>query len=283
MGEVKQANFRINQETADAFRKFCEDNGMSQAQGFDHIMQVVELDRAKAAAPARATEIEDFEQSLKSIMSAYLYSLEVNHKAEARIREQFAADLAKKDNMIDNLRAKAGQLKAEKDAAEVAAAEAVKAKGQAEKAAAAAEKIRIAAEQSAADKQVIADTLAAKLAEAEKKAEGFDDLKAVLSDAQEARRAAEQRVKDAQRDAADAAKDAAREAERARAAEEMAQSYREEAAEARAKLDARTEELLLARQQAADAQILMQKEQARAAGLERQLKAAPAGGLGTGS
>ena len=50
MGDVKQTNFRIDQDSAAVFRKFCEDNGMSQAQGFDHIMQVVELDRAKTAA-----------------------------------------------------------------------------------------------------------------------------------------------------------------------------------------------------------------------------------------
>ena len=59
MGEIKQTNFRIDQESADAFRKFCEENGMNQAQGFDHVMQVLELDRAKEAVPSRATEIED--------------------------------------------------------------------------------------------------------------------------------------------------------------------------------------------------------------------------------
>ena len=69
MGEVKQTNFRIDQTTADAFRKFCEQNGMSQAQGFDHIMQIVEMDRAKAVAPGRATEIEGFEKSIKDIMA----------------------------------------------------------------------------------------------------------------------------------------------------------------------------------------------------------------------
>lgn len=54
MGEVKQTNFRIDQDSAAAFRKFCEDNGMNQAQGFDHVMQVVELDRAKTAARPRS-------------------------------------------------------------------------------------------------------------------------------------------------------------------------------------------------------------------------------------
>ena len=171
MGEVKQTNFRIDQETADAFRKFCEDNGMNQAQGFDHIMQVVEMDHAKTAAPTRITEIEGFEKSVKDIMAAYLYSIEINQNAEGRIREQFASDLGRKDKTIDELRAKADQLQAEKDEAEAASAEAVKAKEQAEKDAAAAEKVRIAAEKTAEDKQTIADTLAAKLAEAEKKAE----------------------------------------------------------------------------------------------------------------
>ena len=216
MGEVKQTNFRIDQETADIFRKFCEDNGMSQAQGFDHVMQVVEMDRAKAAAPTRITEIEGFEKSVKDIMAAYLHSIETNQNAEGRIREQFASDLNRKDKTIDDLRAKAEQLQAEKDAAETVTAEAVKAKERAEKDAAAAEKVRIAAEKTAEDKQTIADTLAAKLAEAEKKAEGFDDLKAALSASQDAQKAAEQHIKDIQRDAAEAAKDAAREAERAK-------------------------------------------------------------------
>ena len=55
MGEVKQTNFRVDQDTADKFREFCAAAGMNQAQGFDHMMQVLELDRAKEAVPSRAT------------------------------------------------------------------------------------------------------------------------------------------------------------------------------------------------------------------------------------
>lgn len=316
MGEVKQTNFRIDQETADAFRKFCEDNGMNQAQGFDHIMQVVEMDRAKAAAPGRITEIEGFEKSVKDIMAAYLYSIKINQNAEGRIREQFASDLDRKDKTIDELRQKAEQLQTEKNVAEATAAEAVKAKDQAEKDAAAAEKVRVAAEKTAEDKQTIADTLAAKLAEAEKKAEGYDDLKAALSSSDDARKAAEQQIKDIQRDAAEAAKDAAREAERDRekavreasdilqaqisslrdelrtsksetdtarrdaetaktaAIAELSEAHRTEVANIRAKLDARTDDLMQARQQVGETQILLQKEQAKTADLERQLKSA---------
>lgn len=214
MGEIKQTNFRVDQETADAFRNFCENNGMNQAQGFDHIMQVVELDRAKSTAPGRATEIEGFEKSVKDIMAAFLNSIEINQNAESRIREQFASDLSRKNKAIDDLRMKADQLQAEKDAAETKAVEAEKAKDQAEKSAAAAERIREAAEKTAEDKKTIAETLAAKLTEAEKKAEGYNELKEALSASQEALRVSEQTVKDIRRDAAEAAKDAARTAEK---------------------------------------------------------------------
>ena len=53
MAEAKQTNFRIDPETADAFRKFCDDNGYTQAQGFDHLMDVLMMDEAKKAAPDR--------------------------------------------------------------------------------------------------------------------------------------------------------------------------------------------------------------------------------------
>lgn len=304
MGEVKQTNFRIDQTTADAFRKFCEQNGMSQAQGFDHIMQIVEMDRAKAVAPGRATEIEGFEKSIKDIMAAYLYSIEINQNAEGRIREQFASDLSRKNKTIDDLRQKAEQLQMEKDAADLTASEAVKAKEQAEKDAVAAEKVRIAAEKTAEDKKMIADTLAAKLAEAEKKAKGYDELKAMLSASEDAKRDAEQRIREAERDAAEAARDAARKAEkdkedavreasdvlriqvsslkdelresrsetdaarrdadtaRATAIAELSEAHRAEIAEIRAKLDARTEDLLQARQEIGSLQLKLQAAQA---------------------
>ena len=82
MGEIKQANFRIDSDTADAFRAFCEQKGMNQAQGFDHVMQVFELNQAKSSIPGRSVEIEEFETMVKSITSAYLYSLELNQKPE---------------------------------------------------------------------------------------------------------------------------------------------------------------------------------------------------------
>lgn len=114
MGEIKQANFRIDSDTADAFRAFCEQNGMNQAQGFDHVMQVLELNQAKSAIPGRSVEIAEFETMVKSITSAYLYSLELNQNAEARAREEFSSELQRKELRLTELQKKVEELQAEK-------------------------------------------------------------------------------------------------------------------------------------------------------------------------
>jgi len=106
MGDIKQTNFRIDQVTADAFRKFCEENGMNQAQGFDHVMQVVEMDKAKAAVPGSAKDIEEFELYVKKIMGAYMKCIEDYNNAKETVREQFASALESKDKMIQALQKK---------------------------------------------------------------------------------------------------------------------------------------------------------------------------------
>ena len=70
--ESKQVNFRIDPDSAEAFRLFCTTHGMNQAQGFDHLIQVLELNNAKAATPGRAVEIENFERLLKEKRSLRL-------------------------------------------------------------------------------------------------------------------------------------------------------------------------------------------------------------------
>ena len=113
--EIRQVNFRIDQASADAFRSFCTANGMNQAQGFDHLIQVLELNNAKAATPGRAVEIENFERLTKDLLAAYLTSLELGNTTEARVAERFKTDLQRKDRTIDELREKADQAVNEKE------------------------------------------------------------------------------------------------------------------------------------------------------------------------
>lgn len=111
--ELKQVNFRLNPETANAFREFCNLNGMNQAQGFDHIMQVLELNNAKAVSPGRAVEIEEFERHVKAVMDAYLRSLELCDNAELRMRERFQSDIQRYARTIDELQEHQKEMRAQ--------------------------------------------------------------------------------------------------------------------------------------------------------------------------
>ncbi len=115
MGEIKQTNFRIDQEAADAFRKFCEENGMNQAQGFDHMMQVMELNQAKAMVPNSAKDIETFEMYMKKIMESYIKSVEDYNTARESALEEFSSALASKDKTIASLQDKVTQLQNEEN------------------------------------------------------------------------------------------------------------------------------------------------------------------------
>ena len=112
--ESKQVNFRIDPDSAEAFRQFCTSHGMNQAQGFDHLMQILELNNAKAATPGRIVEIENFERLLKEILSAYINSIELSSNAELRVQEHFRSDLKRNDQTIDELREKIKLMETEK-------------------------------------------------------------------------------------------------------------------------------------------------------------------------
>lgn len=104
MGEVKQTNFRVDKETADKFRQFCMDAGMNQAQGFDHVMEVLEMDRAKEAVPGRATEIEvvNAVTEKEREMNAKILQVErENAKLQAKI-ELLEARLGKEEEVLSN-------------------------------------------------------------------------------------------------------------------------------------------------------------------------------------
>lgn len=180
MGEIKQTNFRIDQETAEAFREFCAQNGMNQAQGFDHIMQILELDRAKMATPGREVEIETFQKNVKDITAAFLNSLDIYNNAEGRIKEQFSSSLNSKDSVIADLQAKIESLQSEKEIAEQTATSATNAAVQAVKDAETAKEQAATVTRLVEEKDKTIATIAAKLATAESKANDYDEIKEEL-------------------------------------------------------------------------------------------------------
>jgi DNA repair exonuclease SbcCD ATPase subunit len=177
MGEIKQANFRIDTETAAQFREFCEANGLNQAQGFDHIMQVAEMDKAKTTLPKRATEIEEFERHTKNLITAYLNSLEIAESTEERLLEQFQSRLESKDEQIMKLQA---EVKAKEELATMANTSAMEAENKAEvaeQASADAKERAKTAEQMAKDKEEIANMLNVENIKLKAQLDGYDELR----------------------------------------------------------------------------------------------------------
>ena len=177
MAEAKQTNFRIDPETADAFRKFCDDNGYTQAQGFDHLMDVLMMDEAKKAAPDRKTDIEDYELHIKALMEAFLHSVTVGEDAKELAREEFKTQLAQRDKTIRDLQAKQGELQEDVETSKEITKNALT-----ERDAAKAERDQALREAESAAKRADATEannlmLTQELAEAKEKLSGYDNLK----------------------------------------------------------------------------------------------------------
>ena len=201
MGEIKQANFRIDTETAAQFREFCENNGLNQAQGFDHIMQVAEMDKAKATLPARSTEIEEFERHAKNMISAYLNSLEIAESTEERLLEQFRRKLDSKDEQIMKLQEEVKAKEELATAANTAAMEAENKAEAAEQASADAKERAKSAEQTAKDKEDIANMLNVENIKLKTQLDGYDALKDSETSLKAQLAEALQTIKDNQREA----------------------------------------------------------------------------------
>lgn len=180
-----QLNMRVSEEVAERFRAFCKEQGVSQPQGMDSLLSMMELVQAKETLPTRQTEIEGFEMHIKAVMDAFLYSLSVNSEAEERVKQQFVGALESKDKTIISLQEKTEALQTMLAEAQATEQESQNRAAAAEKAAAAAAEMAQAAQQTAEDKAAIVDMLTAKLNEAEGKLGSFDTIRAAAQAAQE--------------------------------------------------------------------------------------------------
>lgn len=211
MGDIRQTNFRVDQEKADAFRAYCEANGINQATGFERMLDALELQQAKEAIPSRETEISEFERCLRHLQAAYLNSLELNEQAEARIREEFARQLDTKDRTISDYQDQIAVLKEEKKALSGAVDQVKQLQAD----------LDAAREQAQRDRMVVADRdltikqLTASNEILQIKGEAYDELKAERDSMAGQLRDANQEIKDLKKDHKVDMERAAREAEKA--------------------------------------------------------------------
>ena len=230
MTETKSATFRLNKESTESFRQYCEENQLTAAQGFDYMLEVLALDKARVAIQSRETEISNFEQHAKAIISAYLHSLELNENAEQRIREQFATQLetqavtiSEYQSQIKNLKIEIEAIVSNEQALQDSLIEMQKSLNAAEETkdslVSTVAELKETNSCQIADKDNIISMLSSKLTEAEAKASEYDALKERINALQGALTKAEQTIRDNTKDAEIALERAVREAERKMEAE----------------------------------------------------------------
>lgn len=193
-----QLNMRVSEEVAERFRAFCKEQGVSQPQGMDSLLSMMELVQAKQALPSRQTEIEGFQVHIKAVMDAFVNSLAINAEAEERVKQQFIGVLESKDKTIISLQEKTEALQTMLAEAQAAEQESQNRAAAAGKEAAAAAEMAAAAQRTAEDKTAIVDMLTAKLNEAEGKLGSYDTLKAEAQAAQEEIKTLQEQLKEAE-------------------------------------------------------------------------------------
>lgn len=176
--EIKQTNFRIAQDAADKFRAYCEEAGLNQAQGFDHLIQILEMDKAKSVLPEQSNNIETFELHAKALTAAYLDAVENGANARALVMEQCQSDLARKDKTIADLQARLEAAEAAQKASDSAAEAAAQISAQMSRETQQAHEQAETAQKLADEREKNISMLTDKLRIAEDKSNGYDALKA---------------------------------------------------------------------------------------------------------
>lgn len=126
---LKPKSFRLDDETADTFRKIGETIGANQQETLERLIQAYKLQIGKSNLTEKKADMERFEGYIAILNRMYMSSLEDNQHITDVVRESFEDALKSKDQTIQELQA---QKKAAEEAMKQATAEAKKATDEAD-------------------------------------------------------------------------------------------------------------------------------------------------------
>ena len=109
MGEkniIKPTSMRLGEEDLKQFKQYADELGLNQAEAFNSLIALAELEKAKNSLNDRAKSIDVFRSTINSLVGFYINSLEENSRAEDIIRQEFSKQLETKDNTIQDLQEK---------------------------------------------------------------------------------------------------------------------------------------------------------------------------------
>ncbi|MBR3785550.1 MAG: hypothetical protein IKJ77_04020 [Firmicutes bacterium] len=201
MGDVRQFYFRIDAEAAERFRKFCDEEKITQAQGFDDIMRLLELNQAKAALPDYVANIEEVQLCVSKILDLYTLALGGIKMADEKAHKEYRRQLTDQSDFIETLKAEIAtkdMLIASAEASKIAAEDHALAEQQK---ASTAQAQADAAKETAEQVKKNNEFLTSENAQLKKELKDLSALKAELTDIQMKLRLTEQQLIDAQREA----------------------------------------------------------------------------------
>lgn len=205
MAELKPRSFRIDEETADKFRKIGESIGANQQETLERLIQAYELQVGKSTLTERKADMEKFEGYVAILNRMYMASLEENQHITDVVRESFEDALKSKDQTIQELQKKESQAEMDRNEA-VNLMEAYKKESEdLRKELEASQKSCETVKASLADKdqlnKALTDTcneLRAKVESLKEDQQQMEDLRKDLEAVKEAKQAAEKQLKEEQ-------------------------------------------------------------------------------------
>lgn len=121
---LRPKSFRLDDETADKFRKIGETIGANQQETLERLIQAYELQIGKSNLTEKKADMEKFESYIAILNRMYMASLEDNQHITDVVKESFEDALKSKDQTIQELQQ---QKKAAEETKQQATAEAKKA------------------------------------------------------------------------------------------------------------------------------------------------------------
>lgn len=205
MAELRPRSFRIDEETADKFRKIGESIGANQQETLERLIQAYELQIGKSNLTERKADMEKFEGYVAILNRMYMNSLEENQHITDVVRESFEDALKSKDQTIQDLQQ---QKKAAEETKQQVTAEAKKATDEADQLRKELEETQKRCNELTADKETFTERneelkadrsrLEAEVKALKEAQQQMEALRKELEATKEAKAAAEKQLKEAQ-------------------------------------------------------------------------------------
>lgn len=111
----EQVNIRGEKATMEAFRRLCEEQGLTQSETFEALVaQAAQLSEAGTQSKRQA-EVEHVERLVESFLTAYKGSIDLYMCAEDRAKKNYEQSLLEKQTAIENLTERVSSMEAELD------------------------------------------------------------------------------------------------------------------------------------------------------------------------